>query len=278
MVINSQIQLMKFLLFVIFSLLSLLSQGQELFAATEPASNMAARSIGFRMDHSLMDEINTSKINYHFIPEIMVGISGKLMIHSNLFFSNRNKNFDYEGGSVYAKYRFFSRDAMQRHFRMAVFGRLSYNKSDIHQEEINMNGHNTGFETGIVATQLLKKVALSSSVSFVEASDNGDNNKFLYGTKNSRAINYTFSVGKLVLPKEYKSYRQTNVNLMLEFLSQLNTGSGKYYTEIAPSVQLIFDSRARIDLGYKKELGSTLIRTAPNGFFIRLEYNVFNAF
>lgn len=269
---------MKLLFSIVFSFLFFFSRGQELFSVTEPASNMAARSIGIRLDHSLMDEVNSATINYHFIPELMIGISGKLMVHGNLFFSNRNKYFGYEGGSLYAKYRFVSRDAVQQHFRMAAFGRLSFNKSDIHQEEINVNGHNSGIETGIVATQLLKKVALSTAVSFVKAYDNGDNNKFAYGNNNSRAINYTFSVGKLMLPGQYKSYRQTNLNLMLEFLSQYNLGSGKYYTELTSSVQLIFNSQARIDAGYKKELAATLSRTAPNGFFIRLEYNVFNAF
>lgn len=269
---------MKFLLILIMIHSSAWCHAQELFAVTEPASNMAARSIGLRLDHSLMDEINTSKINYHFIPELMVGVAAKLMIHAALFYSNRNKNFGYEGKSFYIKYRFYSRDDVQRHFRMAAFARISFNKSDIHQEELNIYGHNTGFEAGVVATQLLKKVALSSSIAWVKAYDNSDNNKFVYGNKNSRAVNTTFSFGKLILPKEYKTFRQTNLNLMLEILSQYNTGSGKYFIEMAPSLQLILDSRARIDVGYKQELQSTLLRTAPNGFFLRVDYNVFNVF
>jgi hypothetical protein len=225
-----------------------------------------------------MDEVNTSRINYHLIPEVMVGVSKKFMVSGNLFFSNRNKVFRKEGGSIYMKYRFLSKDVVQRHFRMAAFARLSYNNSDIHQEEINMYGHNTGVEAGAVATQLLRKVAVSSSIAFLKATDNGNNNKFAYGTNNSKAVNYTLSVGKLMLPKEYKDYRQTNLNLMLEFLSQVNTGNGKYYIDMAPSVQLIFNSQSRLDIGYKKELSSTLVRTAPNGFFIRAEYNFFNVF
>jgi hypothetical protein len=141
-----------------------------------------------------------------------------------------------------------------------------------------MYGHNSGFEAGLVATQLLRKVALSTGVSFVKARDNGNNNKFIYGSKDSKAVNYTFSIGKLMLPKEYKDYRQTNVNLMVEFLNQVNVGSGKYYMDIAPSVQFIFNSQSRVDIGYRKELSSTLLRTAPNGFFVRLEHNFFNAF
>ena len=269
---------MKTQFLIAFFILSLSCNAQELFSATEPASNRAARSIGIRVDNSIMDEVKTTKINYHLIPEIMVGISKKLMIAGDVFFSNRSEVFRAEGGSIYAKYRFLTNDAMQKHFRMAGFGRVSFNNSDIHQEEINMYGHNTGVELGIVATQLLRKVALSSGVSFMKATDNGNNNKFIYGLKDSKAVNYTLSIGKLMLPKEYKGYKQTNLNLMLEFLNQVNMGSGKYYMDIAPSVQMIFNSQSRVDIGYRKQLGSTMLRTAPNGIFIRLEHNFFNAF
>lgn len=269
---------MKSRILFIVLLISSSSKAQELFSLTEPASNMAARSIGFRIDNSIMDKINSSKINYHLIPEIRVGVSKKLMIQGGSFFSNRNERFRAEGGSLYAKYRFLSIDAMQRHFRMAGFGRISFNNSDIHQEEIDMYGHNTGFEAGVVATKLLRKVALSSGVSFVKATDNGNNNKFIYGSKDSKVVNYTFSIGKLMLPKEYRDYRQTNVNLMVEFLNQVNVGSGKYYMDIAASIQMIFNSQSRVDIGYRKQLSSTMFRTAPNGIFIRLEHNLFNAF
>src|SRR3954471_8465656 len=192
---------MKLQFLIVAFMLSLSSKAQELFSQTEPASNMAARSIGFRLDNSIMDEIGSSKINYHLIPEIRVGVSKKLMIGGNAFFSNRNDRFRLEGGSLYAKYRFLSMDAMQRHFRMAAFARISYNNSDIHQEEINMYGHNSGYQAGVVATQLLRKVALSSAVSVMKATDNGNNNKYPYGSKDSKAVNYTFSIGKLMLPK-----------------------------------------------------------------------------
>jgi hypothetical protein len=269
---------MKTTLITLILFRSLCLHAQELYSLTEPASNIAAGSIAIRFDNSIMDEIDSKKANYHFIPAIMVGVSKKFMLQANAFFSNRNDKFAYEGASVYGKYRFLSSDVLQKHFRMAVFARLSFNRSDVHQQEINMYGHNSGFEGGIVATQLLRKVALSSSLSFLKATDNGNNNKFIYDTKESRAVNYTFSVGKLILPREYSSYRQTNVNIMMECLSQVNMGSGKYFVDVAPVIQFIFNSRSKLDMGYKKELTSTMSRTAPNGFFIRLEHNFFNVF
>src|SRR3954447_3437806 len=172
---------MKVQLLFIALIFSLTCSAQELYSATEPASNIASGAIGLRLNNSVMDERNSAKINYHLIPELMVGISRKLMVSGNVFFSNRSEVFRAEGGSLYMKYRFLSNDAIQKHFRMAGFGRISYNNSDVHQEEISMYGHNTGMELGVVATQLLRKVALSSSVSFLKATNNDNNNKFVYG-------------------------------------------------------------------------------------------------
>lgn len=269
---------MKTKLLVAMLLLSITAIGQELYTFTEPASNMAAKSVGLRMNNFMMKQNMGSRITYHSVPEIMIGVSKKIMIHVDGFLSNRNGGLITEGGSVYMKYRFLSSDDIQKHFRMAAFSRYSFNNSDIHQEEVNLYGHNTGFETGVVATQLLHKVALSSAISFLNAGDNGNKHKYPYGSGNSKALNYTLSVGKLMLPKEYTDYKQTNVNLMLEFLNQYNVGSGKYYMDVAPSVQLIFNSVARIDVGYRQQLNSTYQRTAPNGLFVRLEYNFFNVY
>lgn len=269
---------MAMVMALVLLLFSEQAKTQELFAMTDPASNIAARSISLRVDNSMMDEINSSKINYHLIPEMALGLSKKLMVRGSTFFSNRTERFRNEGGSIFAKYRFLSTDAVQKHFRMAAFATISYNNSDIHQEEINMYGHNTGLEGGVVATTLLRKVAVSTSATFVKAYNNGNNNKFNYGLNNSRAINYTLSAGKLILPKEYNNYRQTNLNLMIEILTQYNIGSEKYYVDVAPTIQFIVRSTSRIDISYRRQISGNLLRTAPNGFFIRVEHNLFNSF
>lgn len=250
---------------------------QELFVFTEPASNMAAKSIGIRMNNYLMKNDETQKYNYHLLPEIMVGLTKKIMLHGELFFSNRNNSMVYEGASIYGKYRFYSEDEVHSHFRMAVFGRLSYNNSDIHQAAIDFYGHNSGAEAGFVATKLINKVAISGSVAAVHALDNGSE-KFQYPNSNRQAINYTLSAGKLMLPKVYTSYKQVNINLMCEFLGQTNLGTGNNYLDIAPSVQFIVDSRMRFDLAYRAPLVNNLSRTTSKGFVFKLEYNFFNAF
>jgi len=43
-----------------------------------------------------------------------------------------------------------------------------------------------------------------------------------------------------MLLREYTSYNQTNMNLMLELLGQVNMNTGYSFFDIAPSVQFIF--------------------------------------
>ena len=262
---------------IAFLFIHLNAFSQELFVFTEPASNMPAKSIGIRDMNALMYE-KDGKLNYHNMPELMWGINKKWMVHAQGFISNRQEGgFEVEGGSFYAKYRFFSEDDIQSHFRMALYGRYSFNRADIHQQEIETMGHNSGYEAGFIATKLVHKVAISSSVSYERALDNKPNYTFP-PTESNSAMNYTFSVGKLMLPKVYTSYNQMNVNLMIELLGQRLNDNKKSYLDIGPSVQFIINSQARIDIGYRQQLYSTMERTAPNGMIFKLEYLFFNAF
>lgn len=249
---------------------------QELFVYTEPASNMPAKSVGIRASNWLMNDANAGKINYHFIPELMWGVNRSLMIHAEGFISNRTGGLTTEGGALYVKYRFFSRDKVYQHLRMAVFGRASTNNGDIHQQEIATNGHNTGYQAGLITTQLLHKTALSVTAYYEHALDNFGNNHELPVSTATNAVNYSFSAGRLILPKKYIGYKQTNMNLMVEILGQSQPEQGRHYVDAAPSVQFIFNSQTRVDVGYRFELYSNMLRTAPNGFMIRAEHLLFN--
>jgi hypothetical protein len=251
---------------------------QELFTYTEPASNMATKSIGLRLNNTFMKERSSAEYNYHLIPEVMWGVSRKVMIHADAFLSNRDHRFAAEGGSVYLKHRFYSQDEVHSHFRMAAYTRLAFNNSDIHQPAIDLYGHNSGYEVGVIATKLINKVAISAGSAFLHATDNGRANKFMYDNKSRNAISYNLSLGKLVLPKEYISYDQVNLNIMLEMLGQTNPAIRKSFIDLAPSLQLIIQSKIRIDLGYRFAILDDLERTASDGYLLRLEYNIFNAY
>ena len=268
---------MKSIIIFICLLVASNSNAQELYVYTEPASNIPAHILSTRLMSSYYKEKDGSGTNIHFMPEIRYGISGKLMIQTQAFISNRNESLYTEGGGIYTQYKFLNIDDIKRHFRMAFYGRASFNRADIHQEEIETVGHNTGYEIGVISTQLLHKVAISSMLSYERAMGNGAQYEFPK-TQDNSATNYSLSFGKLILPKKYISYDQTNINIMLEFLGQRLNGNNKSYLDIAPALQFIIKSRTRVDIGYRHELYSTMLRSAPNGFLVRFEYNFYNAF
>ena len=146
---------------------------QELFVFTEPASNMPAKSLGLRASNWLMYDRSTSSLNYQLLPEIMWGANKNLMIHLDGFFTNQNGHFHAVGGGGYAKYRLYAADGVNKHFRLAAFGRLSLNNSEIFQQEIDLTRNNTGYALGLIGTQLLHKQAISGAISFNQAYNNG---------------------------------------------------------------------------------------------------------
>jgi hypothetical protein len=251
------------------------SIGQELFLLTDPASNVPANSLAVNVLQSAFEEKMESGYNYHFMPEVTYGLNRNLMFRASAFVSNINSQLVTEGGSFMAKYRFYSEDDLNSHFRLAAYGRYSFNNADIHQEQIDIMGHNTGFETGIIATKLIKKVAISATVSFEKAFDNKPSYPFP-DNLGDNATNYTLSFGKLMYPKKYTSLKQTNINLMVEFIGQTINENGKSYLDVVPVVQFIFNSQARLDLAYRRELVSSMVRSAPNGVYLNLYYTFFN--
>lgn len=271
---------MKYILFFLCTL-SGTGYAQELFTYTEPASNMAAKSIGLRLNTMLGKNVDgTTMVGVN--PEIMFGISRKIMIHANAYVTNNptsktTNDLAYNGAGFYVKYRFFSVDEVHSHFRLAAFAKAATSNMLINQPAINLNGNNTGYEAGVVATKLVNKVAFSASAGYVKAFSN-KNEKFHYGSNASQAFEYTLSLGKLMLPKEYTDYNQTNLNMMVEMLGQFNPALDIGYLDIAPSLQLIIKSRIRVDAGYRFPVNNNLFRTSPRGFLLRLEYNIFNAY
>ena len=63
---------------------------------------------------------------------------------------------------------------------------------------------------------------------------------------------------------------------MLEFVGQTINENGKSYIDVVPVVQFIFNSQARLDLAYRKELMSAMVRSAPDGVYLNLYYTFFN--
>ncbi len=279
----------QIILFVLATILTIRVSGQELYVSTEPASNMPKNSVGLRLTTEVMPG---SDVNARFSPEVMIGLTKSLMVHGGIYFSDLyQKSQRFEGYNVYAKYRFLSVDSVQRHFRMAAYARYSSSNNPTYwpdpaggqspgvarptQDEINPEGDHTTLQGGIIATQLLHKLAISGSLGYIRAFDNGRDNKLLPGHARN-AVAYTLSAGYLQFPRVYKSYSQPNLNIYLEFLGKANPGRGQSYLEAAPALQLILNSRTRIDLSKRFQLYGNMDRLTKNMYLVRIEHNLFN--
>lgn len=245
---------------------------QELYVNTEPASNMATGSLGVRLENQGFVSPNFKN---RTTLELMYGATGKLMLHGAAYVSDMYRPAQsFEGGSFYAKYRFLSIDTVQSHFRGAFFGKASISRNPYNLQEIAVEGDNSGLQGGVVFTKLIHKLALSGSVSFLHAFDNTGNAVPVTGAKN--AVAYTLSAGYLLFPKNYTSYKQVNVNVYAELLGKSNPGYAQSYLDVAPAVQLIFNSVFRVDFSYRTQFYNSMQRYSQNMYLVRLEYNFFN--
>ncbi|WP_212002679.1 hypothetical protein [Chitinophaga sp. HK235] len=281
---------MRKLLIVVIALCGIgqVTTAQELYVNTEPASNMPANSMGIRLSNKFFKMEHDGTTGMRFEPEVMWGVSKKLMVHAIGYASNMmQSSIRMEGGSVYAKYRFLSLDQQHAHFRMAAYVKGSVidnpyfptteaTKKPYHNTDLDLEGATSGVAGGIIATQLLHKLALSTTLGYSRYMNNVKDNIPEGFPKNS--VNYSLSAGYLVLPVRYKNFNQTNLNLYVELLGKTNTdaaGRGSYL-DIAPAVQFIFNSTTRLDLSYRTQLAGDMPRNSFNSMLVRIEHNIFN--
>lgn len=295
---------MKKYIFILLLFIYNATAAQELYVSTEPASNMANGSIGIRLNSKLFKMNHDGKFkSYRIEPEIMFGLSKSTMVHIAAYGSNMfQNNFRIEGASLYGKYRLFSSDDIHEHFRLAAFAKASVIKNPqvlitkakhllpdgngglveheeelhVQSNEIDLDGSNSGISTGIIATKLKNRLALSTSLGYAYRLHN-----IKYKTEVFQplhAINYTASVGYLLFPREYTSYKQTNFNLYIEMLGQSFTDKRQFFIDAAPAIQFIFNSIARVDVSYRTQIAGNINRLSNDYFMIRLEYNLLNIF
>ncbi len=252
------------------------SFAQELYPYTEPASNMPARSISAKYTFRWQEGYHSQRTEQRHTPEIMFGLNKKWMIHGSASFSDMySSNLRWESARLYTKYRFLSVDEVHRHFRMAAFAAGSYSVNDPFYDELSLEGDQSGFQYGVIATQLLNKLAVSASLSNVQVLDKSRKNAYqLYPYQ---ALDYTISAGYLLFPRSYESYRQVNVNLYCELMGQKTYDLSRYFWDIAPALQLIFNSNAKLNIGYRVEGRSNMHRMTTRSWMISFERTFLNA-
>ena len=291
----------------LFSLLLLVlffrtAEGQELYNVTLPASTIPKGTLGVRLFNESYDEsglirkISVLKVMYGVTPKLTLTLSGvgsdyhSLYLPVDFILHNHSGTgpavsanvpaavpypYIFAGGDLYGQYRFYSSDGQNSHFRMAAYGELSYVRIASHLAEPELLTHNSGAGVGLISTYLKSHFAATLTVGGVLPFEYSDNSYDQYGGvypvtfKYGNAENIDLALGYLLFPRHYKSYKQSNVNLYLEFLGKtygaaevtqqdgvvtdkipntisiLKAGS---YVDVYPGVQWIIQSSLRVDV------------------------------
>ena len=246
----------------LLTLQALYTSSQELYVFTDPASNIPAQAGSAKVSgFYINNNHHYSRPAYRVMPEFMYGLNKKLMIRGAITFANMHThNFRYESLSLGAKYRFLSNDEVHRHFRMAAFARASVTSAPFEYQETGLMGDKSGVELGVIATQLLNKLALSATVSQVQVIDPSRSHRNVHPPNNYQAMNYSFSSGYLLFPRVYSNYNQPNFNLYFEVLAQQALDVNRGYLDLAPALQVIIASTTKINLGYRFQVAGAMDR------------------
>lgn len=253
-------------------------KAQELYVFTEPASNMPAHSISTKYSGKFLKGLHSDRIEQRHTAEIMFGLNKKWMLHGAVTFSDMySSNVRWESVRMYAKYRFLSFDDVHQHFRMAAFFQASHSRNTPYYDELSLEGDQSGIQAGIIATQLVNKFAVSATVSNVQLLQSSRWNKDFPQAYAYQAIDYSLSAGYLLFPRSYTNYKQTNLNLYVELLGQRTYDLDYYYLDIAPAIQLIFNSNAKLNIGYRVMLNSDMHRMSDRSWMISFERTFLNS-
>ena len=264
------------LLLVHFCCVIMIAESQELYVFTEPASNMPARSISAKYTAKLLEGYHSRRLEQRHTPEIMFGLNKNWMLHVATTFSDMySSNIRWESARLYAKYRFLSVDDVHKHFRIAAFAEVAHSANDLFYDELALEGDQSGVQGGLIFTQLVKKLAVSATVSYLQVTT--PKAKPFAEAYPYQAFNYTASAGYLILPVNYTDYKQTNLNLYAELIGQQTLDRKRYFVDFAPALQLIFNSNTKLNLGYRFQLNSNMHRMALRSWLVSFERTFLNA-
>ena len=278
--------------FILFLLIhTYILSAQELYINSEPASLIPKGTKVVRLTNSniFLDGSNMmGSIGNAFIitPSLSYGISKKIMLSGSIQFANKPyeqdmvPNFGLNGFKIYSKQRILSTDKQKYHTRLSSFIKYSYHEDKFMKDNIDIDLQDTGFELGLIGTQLINKLAISITTAITRISNIDE--KFTQGstvkwqTTNLNTFKNSISAGYLLFPRKYNSYKQTNFNLYVEYLTNtiLNENFpvryNKFSSTFAPGIQFIIMSRSRLDFSYKIRKGDM-----PEEFLVKLTYIIY---
>ena len=264
---------------------------QELYINSEPASLIPKGTKVVRLTNSniFLDGTNImGSISNAFIvtPSLSYGISKKIMLSGSIQFANKpyeqdmTPNFGLNGFKIYSKQRILSTDKQKYHTRLSSFIKYSYHEDKFMKDNLDLELQDTGFELGLIGTQLINKLAISITTAITRISNIDE--KFTQGstvkwqTTNLNTFKNSISAGYLLFPRKYNSYKQTNFNLYVEYLTNTILNEDfpvrydKFRSTFAPGIQFIIMSRSRLDFSYKIRKGDM-----PEEFLVKLTYIIY---
>lgn len=297
-------------------LISVRCPGQELYILNEPASSVPKGVIGVRAFTQNYKEYSTNR-GLHAL-RLMYGATARLSVMATASISNHHNRklprdlinhthngnqtnyftqaikrgvsypYLYNGIYLFAKYRFFTRDEQNKHFRLAAYGEWS-NVGVAHDEaEPNLMDDTGGYGFGLISTWLKDRLALSLTTGFIKPDSYFEMQRDVTGgpdlpteIRYGNAVKYNLSLGYRLFPKKYDNYQQVNWNVYLEFIGKTYDGATVIqngtdiraitsalkrgtYVEIYPGIQRIISSNTRIELSYGFELiGYSYVHFTP---------------
>jgi hypothetical protein len=294
------------------------SFGQELFILNEPASSVPKNVFGVRAftqnykEYKTNRSLNVLRFMYGVTPKLSLMVDGSMSNHHDRKLPKDLMNHSHVGNQttyytqpikrgvkypmlfnglhLFAKYRFLSYDAEDKHFRMAAYGEWSNVRTAHDEAEPNLMDDTGGYGAGLISTWLKDRFAISLTTGFINPTmtwsemqrDETGGPDLLTTISYGNAVTYNFSLGYRLYPRQYDgSYEQVNWNVYVEFMGKtyqaaevvqggvkvgaktiaLTSGS---YIEINPGIQRIVNSNTRIELSYGFSLiGFSYVRFTP---------------
>jgi len=222
---------------------------QELFPTTEPASNIPKGVIGLRTfaesykEGGLLRNMGAIRLMYGLSSKLSVYVQGTVSNHhdsilpadiithkhigNQTIYYTQNRvygtryPYSFNGGYVYAKYRFYSKDEENKHLRVAVYAEASKIKAAHDEAEPTLTDDCSGWGAGLIVTQLYKRFAASLTTGYIKP-DHYSEFKRGYATSiyYGNALVYNLSFGYRIYPKKYISYYQDNYNIYVELMGK----------------------------------------------------------
>ncbi len=293
-----------FIFFIVLMAFNLYSQ--ELYIVSHPAANLSKNRIEFRNNIISYDNFRY----YHNSFALNYGLLGNLSIYNDVFYT-LDKGYKFFGNYEFAaRYRFLDKDKKNYHIRSAiqsgivipvnatpiVSGAVDYELHPGHRVRFynfvnditvpSVDFHTTDnytIKNDIIVTNLIKRFSVTGEMGF---NINVPKSDFKFGNY----FDWSLSMGYLLLPREYKSYNDVNINLYMEnkayyflknkFLGNEITNSGGFRVDTYLGVQSIFYSSIMLELSYKipvhsNEFAETNIGKRASALLFSIRYLFF---